>query len=173
MISLIAAMAKNRAIGKDNKLPWNLPEDLKRFRQITSGKIIVMGRKTYDSIGKPLPKRINMVISKQMEIPEVKLCATEAPPALMVFPNLQTALDMAKNTFIAEFQIPNEIMIIGGSTIYEQTIGLCDRMYLTILDQDYEGDAFFPEFNEEDWKIVETEQRDGFKFVTYDRVKNA
>lgn len=163
-------MSKNRVIGKDNKLPWNLPEDMKRFRQITSGKIIVMGRKTFDSIGKPLPKRINVVISKSMPVPIETADAKATAPALLIFPELNKALEFSK-TLMEDFKMPDEIMIIGGTTIYEQTISLCDRMYLTILDQDYEGDALFPEFNDEDWKIVETEQHDGFKFVTYDRVR--
>jgi dihydrofolate reductase len=167
MISLIAAMSKNRAIGKDNKIPWHLSEDLKRFRQLTVGKCIVMGKNTFDSIGKALPKRINVVVSRTMDIPETN--NNETPPSLLVFRDLKSAID-ACITWINHFKLPDEIMICGGSQIYTQTIDSCDRMYLTILEEEYEGDTFFPNFNEEDWEVVSEEKHDGYRYVTYDRI---
>jgi dihydrofolate reductase len=169
MISLIAAMAKNRAIGKDNKIPWHLPEDLKHFKALTLGKVILMGRKTYESIGKPLPKRINIVISSNMEIPVSSLDKKdETMPALLVYRDIESAIT-ASQSFINHFELPNEIMIVGGTQIYSQCIDICDRMYLTVLDSEYEGDAFFPEFDTKNWTTSEEEKHENYRYVTYDR----
>lgn len=173
MISIIAAMSKNRVIGMEDKdgkgcLCWHLPEDLKRFRKFTTNKIVIMGRKTFESIGRPLPNRINVVVSKNMEVPETDL-ASGTKPSLLVVRDISTAISISTN-FIEHFKMDPEIMIIGGGQIYQQTIGLADRMYLTILDSDYEGTSFFPEFSEEHWKEASVEiQEGGYSYITYDR----
>ncbi len=158
MISIIAAMSKNRVIGKDNKIPWHLPEDLRRFRELTSGKVIIMGRKTYESIGKPLPKRINVVVSSKMESTE----------SIMVYHDLIEAIE-AMRLYTKNFNLPEEIMIIGGAEIYNQTVGICDKLYMTILDKEYDGDTFFPEIDMTTWKVVDTNQKEGHSYITYEK----
>lgn len=158
-LSLIVAMARNRVIGFENDLPWHLPEDLRRFKTLTMEKPVIMGRKTFESIEerlkRPLPGRFNIVISSSFSYPGVD-----------VFPDLETAVSEAR------FEHPDkEIMIIGGASIYEQAIGMVDRMYLTLIEQDARGDAFFPEYDPAQWTEIEVDQRDGFRFVTLERVK--
>jgi dihydrofolate reductase len=164
-LSLICAFANNRVIGRGNDLPWNIPEDLEFFRNTTKGKPIIMGRLTYDSIlmrrnGKPLPNRTHYVVTSQN--------LQNLPDTVSIYTQLQSAIDKAKLDF------PNtEIFIIGGASIYKQSINLVDRMYLTIIDLDIDGgDAFFPEFNPSDWLETENSPRTEpvpFQFVTYDR----
>ena len=138
MISLIAALANNRAIGKDNQLPWHLPADLKHFKQLTLNKPIIMGRKTFDSIGRPLPKRRNIIVTRQASL-TIEGCE--------VFNSIDAAL--AATTDEAE------TMIIGGANIYEQTLAHADRLYLTLVDTDLDGDAFFPEWAETEWHVTD------------------
>ena len=140
MISMISALAKNRAIGKKNALPWYLPADLKHFKQITMGKPIVMGRKTFDSIGKPLPGRRNIIVSRDKKL-FVEGCD--------VFHSIDEALSAVKNE--------SEVMIIGGANLYEQTIARADCIYLTLIDAEMEGDTFFPELSQQ-WKLVSEEK---------------
>ena len=128
-ISIIVAMAKDRVIGKDNEMPWHLPADLQYFRKMTSGKPIIMGRKTYESIGRPLPKRHNIIISRNSEY-KVEGCD--------VVSSLDAALEVAGDV--------EEIFIIGGGFLYEQTIDAADKLYLTFIDLEIEGDTFFPEY---------------------------
>lgn len=135
IVSLIAAMDKNRLIGRDNGLPWHLPADFKHFKAITMGKPVIMGRKTFESIGKPLPGRKNIVISAS---------DFEADDVIIV-----DSIEAA----IAEVYDVEEIMIIGGASFYRQMIARAHRMYLTHVDADCTGDAWFPEFNEEDWDV--------------------
>lgn len=136
MISLIAAMDKNRLIGKENGLPWHLPADFKHFKEVTMGKPIIMGRKTFESIGKPLPGRKNIVISRQGFVAE----------GVTVVDSIENALQEVKDA--------EEVMIIGGASFYEQMIDKTDRMYLTLVDAECDGDAWFPEFDIKDWDIV-------------------
>ncbi|SDY56844.1 dihydrofolate reductase [Nitrosomonas sp. Nm33] len=135
-LSILAAMATNRVIGRNNALPWHLSADLKRFKALTMGQIIIMGRKTYESIGRPLPGRINIIISRQPEflIPNaiVTCSIEEALAACMPYQD-------------------REIFIIGGADLYQQTLAHCQRLYLTEVQQDFEGDAFFPEFDRNEW----------------------
>ncbi len=130
MISLIVAMARNRVIGRNNQLPWHLPEDLKRFKQITMGHPILMGRKTYESIGRPLPGRENVVVSRNPHY---------HPEGVVVEPNLIEALEKRKNE--------PEIFIIGGSQLFAEGALIAERIYLTLIERDVEGDVFFPEIN--------------------------
>lgn len=136
-INIIAAMTKERVIGIDNKLPWYIPADLINFKRLTSEKTVVMGRNTYDSLPakfRPLPNRRNIVISRSMPEQEgIDVCR-----------NIDEAIEKAQS-------YQTDIFIIGGAAIYEQTLPLADRMYLTFIKQKYEGDTFFPKFNEEKW----------------------
>lgn len=133
-ISIIAAMSRNHVIGKDSKLPWYIPEDLKRFKTLTSGHVVLMGRKTYDSIGRPLPNRINVVITRNKDF---------SPTNILVSHSLDDALAIAKQK-----EENGEIFIIGGGQIYEQAMSVTDKLYLTIVDEEVEGDTFFPDYSE-------------------------
>ena len=141
IISLIAAMAKNRVIGLNNQMPWHLPADFAHFKKITMGKPIIMGRKTFESIGKPLPGRKNIVISRQtdLQLDSAEVCSS-----------LVTALKAVGNV--------DEVVIIGGGLIFQQALTIADRMYLTFIDSDAEGDAFFPEWDENEWELLESKK---------------
>lgn len=162
MISHIAACSENRVIGKDNELPWNIPEDWKFFKQKTTGKVLIMGRKTFESLGKPLPNRLNVIITRD---PNYKA------EGAVVFQTIDQALEFAKSK-IPEYG--EEIFIGGGGEIYKQTLPIADRVYLTIIHKDFEGDAFYPQLPEGEFKEVERSERTEpipFTFLTYDRVK--
>lgn len=141
-ISLIVAMSQNRAIGRDNKMPWHLPADLKRFRAITMNSPILMGRKTFESIGRPLDGRANLVLSHNQNY---------QPQGCQVFQSLESALETAKT-------LGNELFIIGGATLYEMTLPLAQRLYLTQIQAKFEGDTFFPKFDLNDWNETTCEQ---------------
>lgn len=139
-LSIITAIDKNRVIGIQNQLPWSLPADLIRFKRITWGKPIIMGRNTFDSIGRPLPGRKNIILSRT----NLKY------PGCCVYGSLQEAID--KN------QDEKEIFIIGGENLYRQTITLADRLYLTIIHHEFEGDTFFPEWDYSAWEVLKQEE---------------
>ena len=145
-VCLIAALADNRVIGRDNQLPWHLPADLKHFKALTLGKPIIMGRKTWDSLGRPLPGRLNLVVSRQAGL---QLEGAE------VFASLDQALARASEW--ASEQGVDELMLIGGAQLYEQALAQAARLYLTRVVLQPEGDAWFPAFSEQDWSLVETE----------------
>lgn len=155
IISLIAAMDKNRVIGKDNSLPWKLPADMKRFRQITSGKPVIMGRKTFESIGKPLPNRKNIILTRDKGY-KVDGCFTAS--------SVDEALGCAEN--------PGEVMVIGGEQVFRLFIPIANRLYLTFIDEEFEGDSYFPEFDEKEWKIVKKEdyvdEESGYRYSFVD-----
>jgi dihydrofolate reductase len=131
-ISIICALAENRAIGKDNRLLWHIPEDLKRFQKLTRGHVVIMGRKTFESIGRALPERVNIVISRD---PDFK------PENCLVASSFEDALEKAR-------QIEkDEVFIIGGGQVYNQAIGQADKLYLTIVAGSYEADTFFPDYS--------------------------
>ncbi len=151
MISFIAAMDRNRLIGDKNQLPWHLPADFAHFKAVTMGKPIIMGRKTYESIGKPLPGRRNIVLSRNKDLCyEGVDCVSSFDEALAL---------------VAE---EDEVMVIGGSTVYEMLMPLVNRMYLTFVDAAFEGDAWFPEFDEKDWQLVESEVHKADEKNAYD-----
>lgn len=131
VVSIIAAIDKNRALGKDNKLLWYIPEDMKWFKSHTSGHPVIMGRKTYESIGRPLPNRLNIVISRNH--------AYHAPGCIVV-KTLEKGIDIAIQND------DSEVFVIGGGAIYTQALPLADRLYLTIIDGLYDADTFFPEY---------------------------
>lgn len=139
-VALIVAMAKNRVIGVDNALPWHLPADLKHFKALTMGHHIVMGRKTYESIGKPLPGRTSMVVTRN---------AAYSAPGVTAVNSLPAAISACGDD--------DEIFVIGGAELYLQAITLADRIYLTEIDADIRGDAYFPELNPGEWKEVSRE----------------
>jgi dihydrofolate reductase len=156
MIKLIVAISTNRCIGKDNTLIWKLPSDLKRFKQITSGQTVVMGRKTFQSIGKPLPKRRNIIITRDEGF-------------------LAEGCEVVNSIEEALLLSAEDCFIIGGSEIYKQTIGIADKIYLTVVHQEFDGDSFFPEIGFE-WK--ETKREDfqkceknnfDYSFIDYER----
>lgn len=150
-ISIIAALGKNREIGKEGKLLWNIPEDLKRFKQLTMGHAIIMGRKTFESIGKPLPERTNIVLSRRnLDIPEVLKASS-------IEETLAKAREIDRE----------EIFIIGGAEIYAQTLPLADRLYLTLIEDQKEADAFFPVYEHLFTKKISEESRkwNGLKYA--------
>lgn len=136
-ISIIVAISENHAIGKDNQLLWHLPADLKHFKDITTGHTIIMGRKTYDSIGKPLPNRRSIVITRN---PKLKIDGVE------VVTSLKEALDLCEQD--------EEAFIIGGAEIYQQALPFTKYIHLTRVHQQYEADAFFPTLNPTAWKEI-------------------
>lgn len=138
IISIIAAMANNRVIGINNKLPWNLPADMKHFKNLTKEKPVVMGQKTLESIGKPLPERTNIVLTFDKNY--------QAPGCIIVH-SIKEVLEKTK-----DFE---EIMICGGASVYKQFLPLADKIYLTLIKESFEGDAYFPEFDRSVWKETE------------------
>ena len=148
-IALIVAMARNRVIGKDNQMPWHLPEDLKYFKRITLKKPVIMGRNTFESIGKPLPDRTNIIVTRN---PDYKAAGC------IVVNGLDQALQMVADLYdTIAAPDDSEVMIIGGAQIYEQSLGLADRLYLTQVQADVEGDASFPAFDRDSWQEVSRE----------------
>ena len=152
MINIIVTMSKNRVIGDSNTLIWHLPEDLKRFRQLTTGNTIVMGRKTYESIGKPLPNRRSIIITRD---PDYSVEGCE------VVNSLEEALLLSNS----------DCFIIGGGEIYRQVIDIADRIYLTLINKEFEGDTSFPELK--DWVEISYEDFDNddfeYSFIQYER----
>lgn len=142
-LSLIAALGENRVIGVDNSMPWHLPGDFKYFKATTLGKPIIMGRKTWDSLGRPLPGRLNIVVSRQTDL---------ALEGAEVFPSLDAAVQRAEEW--AKAQGADELMLIGGAQLYAQGLEQADRLYLTRVALSPEGDAWFPEFDLNQWKLV-------------------
>lgn len=146
-LSLIAAAANNNVIGRNNELPWHLPQDLKYFKSVTLGKPVIMGRKTFESIGKPLPGRTNIVITRQ---------ANWQHAGVLVASSVQDALALAENFRNELGQTADEVMVIGGAEIYRCALPLADKIYLTRIDEDIVGDAWFPQLSDEDW-VCESE----------------
>lgn len=164
-ISLIVALSENHVIGRNNKLPWYLPNDLKYFKQVTMGLPIVMGRKTFESIGKPLPGRTNIVVTRNGDW---------SAEGVRVAHSLEEAFGLAES--IAEIDGREELMIIGGDQIYQSALPLVDRMYLTEVHAHVEGDAYFPTFERGAWQEIAREDFSGadpnpydYSFVVLDR----
>lgn len=139
-VSLIVAMAENRVIGRNNQLPWRLSADLQHFKKITMGKPLIMGRNTHDSIGRPLPGRTNIVISRDKQY--------QAAGCVLVH-SIDAALEAAGDA--------EEVMIMGGAQLYEQTIGRADRLYVTLVHATIEGDVCFPEIDWAHWQEISAE----------------
>lgn len=162
MISLLLAMDRNNLIGRNNDLPWHLPKDLRFFKEKTLGNTIIMGRKTFESIGFPLPKRENIVITSASELEKEVTCIS----------SVDTIKEWNK------MNPEKEYFVIGGGRLFEQVLPFADRMYITLIDEAFQGDTYFPEISYEDWE--ETSKVKGEKdesnpydyyFIQYDRVK--
>lgn len=160
MVTIIAAIANNNVLGKDNQLIWHIPADLKRFKKETSGHHIIMGRKTFESLGRALPNRVNVIISRNLNYP--------APGGCIVVSSLEEALEVAKNDTTP--------FIIGGAQIYSEAIKIADKLDITHVYHDFEGDVFFPEIDENIWTL--THQEDfkadetnpfNYSFISYKR----
>lgn len=158
-VSSIVAVGENNAIGKNNQLLWHMPADLKHFKDITSGRSIIMGRKTFDSVGKPLPKRRNIVVTRQ----DITI------PGCEVVKSVEEGLELCKGE--------DEVFIGGGAEIYKLAMHLTDRIYLTIIHKNFDADTFFPDIEPEIWK--ETEREDhapddknqyAYSFITLERL---
>ena len=161
MLSIIVAIAKNNVIGKDNKLIWHLPEDLKRFKKITTGHTIIMGRKTFESLGRVLPNRKHIVLCNdaQLNIDDENVEIINSVDKLEKYENSE-----------------NENFVIGGASIYKLLLPKTNKLYITRINQEFEGDVYFPEINESEWKIVEQEKgiKDennpyDYEYITYVR----
>jgi dihydrofolate reductase len=154
-LALIAAMASNRAIGYKGQLPWRLPEDLRRFKTITMGHVLLMGRTTFDSIGRALPGRRTIVVTRQSDW---------SAADVEVAHSIEAALEKAGK---------ERVFVAGGAEIYAQTLDCADRLYLTLIDREVQGDAFFPEFDRAAFEVVERETHEEatlpFEFVTLER----
>lgn len=159
-ISMIAAMANDRIIGKDNDMPWHLPADLQHFKKVTLGKPVIMGRKTFDSIGRPLPGRQNIVVTRNSEWRHDNVQVVASP---------ELALELVSDL--------EEVMIIGGGNIYQQFLPQCQKLHLTFIDLKVDGDTQFPDWCEVgDWKTVSTEDHfsdeknpHNYQFVTLEK----
>ena len=164
-LSLMVAKASNRVIGRNNKLPWYLPNDLKYFKQVTFGKPVIMGRKTWDSLGKPLPGRTNIVITRQTDF--------QAEGAKVVA-TLDEAVTLAENVAFIEGQ--DEAVVMGGAEIYALALPKTDRLYLTEVHAEVDGDTWFPEYDTSEWKEIGREDFSAegpnpydYSFVVYER----
>ena len=161
MLSIIVAVARNNVIGKDNKLIWHLPEDLKRFKKITSGKNIIMGRKTFVSLGRILPNRKHIILCNDMEMN----IDDERVVVLDDISKLKEYVDSDEENFV-----------IGGATIYKLLMPMCDKLYITHIDEEFDGDVYFPEIDLSVWKeeniedgITNEDNPYSYKYVTYIR----
>jgi dihydrofolate reductase len=160
VISFVVAMARNRVIGRDNGLPWRLPADLRHFKTITLGKPVVMGRKTFDSIGRPLPGRTNIVVTRD---------PAYTAEGCVVVHSIEAALAAAGDV--------EEVMVIGGADFYRQLLPRAGRIYLTLIDADVEGDTWFPELDETRWRertredhAPDEENPHGYSFILLESV---
>jgi len=156
MLNIIVAISKNNCIGKDNKIPWHIPEDFKYFKEKTMGHTVLMGQTTFQSIldyiGKPLPGRKSVVLTRDKNL--------IPPKDVRVFHSIDEAIEKLKN---------EEVFVCGGASIYKQMIDKVDTLYITHVDMEVDGDTFFPEIDMNVWKEVERDDREGFSFVKYTR----
>jgi dihydrofolate reductase len=162
MVTLVVAIGKNGEMGKDNKMPWHMPKDLKHFKEITSGYPVIMGRKTYESIGKALPNRTNIVVSRRENWFE---------EGILIVGSLKEALKFAQ-------KINESVMVIGGADIFKQTMDIADTLEVTLVDSEFDADTFFPTINTKEWKLTTEEfhTKDeknpfDFSFKTYKKDK--
>ena len=162
MLSIIVAIAKNNAIGKDNKLLWHLPEDLKRFKRLTTGHNIIMGRKTFESLGRILPNRYHIILCNdaQLNIEDE---------------NVEVLDDISKLDKYINSEEEN--FVIGGATMYKLLMPYAKKMYITEIDKEFDGDVYFPEINKEEWKVINREEgpEDNenefvYEYVTYEKI---
>jgi len=153
-LAMVVAMTPNRVIGRDNRIPWDLPEDRKHFVHVTRGHAVIMGRLTWESIGRPLPKRRNIVVTRNRDL---TLDGAETASSL------EAAIALARQT-------DDEPRVMGGAQLYGQALPLTTRLYLTLIDEDVPGDSLFPELNAAEWRVVEERRGDRALYRTLDRV---
>ncbi len=187
-------MSENRVIGKNNRIPWHISEDLKRFKRLTEGHVVVMGRKTFESLGKPLPNRLNIIVTHRIEKVIRYLDKTENfraktqtyPPDfinfsksyfeynkdLVICSSIQTAIDYVSRTQLSVDR--SEIFIIGGAQIYKQALPLADKLYLTLIKGRYQGDSFFPRYEKifSIKAVDKVKEKDGYRYQFLEFVKN-
>ncbi len=159
-LSIIAARSRNNVIGADNSLPWVLPTDMKRFRDLTRGKVVIMGRRTFESIGKPLPERTNIVVTKTASFADKFTFGT---PTLLSVTSLLPALQLASQLAAGNARLTgdpskDEIVVIGGSSLYRDCLPIANKLYLTTIHVTCPGDTMFPEFDQNLWSSVQTEE---------------
>lgn len=161
IVSILVAKSKNDVIGKNNQLPWHLPADLKHFKDLTMGHHMIMGRKTFESIGKPLPGRTSVIITRQKDY---------KAPGCIVVSSIEDALKACVND--------DEVFIIGGGEIFKETMNTADKIYLTEIGEEFEGDVFLPKIDLLKWKLIQKQtfkpdekNKYGYCFCEYERVK--
>ncbi|WP_192821603.1 dihydrofolate reductase [Rufibacter sp. LB8] len=161
MIGLVVAISENRVIGKDNQLIWHLPEDLKHFKRLTLGHPMVMGRKTFEAIGKPLPGRTSIIVTRQADY--------VAPESCLVATSVEEALQKA-------LALDETVMVVGGGDIYQQALPFAEVVYLTLVHESFEGDVYFPELEPDVWEITEQAEHEAddrhaypYSFFTFRR----
>jgi dihydrofolate reductase len=161
-ITIVAAIAANGVIGRGGDLPWRLPADLRHFKKLTYGHVLVMGRRTYESIGRPLPGRTTVVVSRRATTVQEPVPDPSAE-AVVTARTVQAALARG-------LEIDDEVFVVGGAQVYAAALEMADRMVLTLVDEDPEGDTWFPEVDWSVWRETHRELSDGLDFVTYERV---
>lgn len=152
-VTLVAAVARNGVIGRDGRLPWHLPDDLRHFKEVTMGGTLVMGRRTYESIGRPLPGRRTIVVTRRPDW---------SAEGVDVAPSIETALEMAGD---------GKVFVVGGAEVYAQTLDLADALEITEIDAAPAGDTYFPPVHWPHWREVRRQVGDGFAFVRWERVQ--
>lgn len=158
VMSIVVAMGENHVIGNKGEIPWRIPGEQKIFRRLTVGKVLILGRKTHESIGRPLPDRTTIVVTRQVDY--------QAPGAHVVH-SLKEALDLAQ-------KLGGDIAIGGGGELFEETLPLADKVYLTTIHAEFDGDAFFPELPPGEFRLVSTEEIDAtipYTFAVYERIR--
>lgn len=165
ILSHIAAASQNHVIGLANNLPWDIPKDLEYYKDKTKGKVIIMGRKTFESLGKPLPNRLNIVVTRNTDF---------QPKGTLVFNSVVQAINYSKQEDMIK-KYGTEIFIIGGAEIFKQTLDMVDRLYITRIHKDYEGDALYPEIQQDKFKEVKRndmmEEPIPFSFLVYEKIQ--
>ncbi len=171
ILSHIVAAAKNDVIGTQNRLPWDIPEDMKFFREKTKGKAIIMGRKTFESVGHPLPNRLNVVVTRQKDYAPPVPAGGASSGETVICPDLKSAIDFCQGQ-ISKYG--EEIFIIGGGEIFRESLPLVDNVYLTRIHKDVEGDVTYPSLSPLEFALVESRDRTEpvpFTFQTFTRKK--
>ena len=156
-VTIVAAIARNGVIGVDGGLPWHLPDDLRRFKALTMGHVLVMGRRTYESIGHPLPGRTTVVVTRRADW-------SAGADEVIRASDVPGALELAA-------EIDDEVFVVGGGQIYEEALPLTNRLELTLVDAEPEGDTVFPAIDWSEWREVRREPGDGLAYVTYERAR--
>ncbi len=159
-LGIIAAISSNGVIGKDGKIPWRIPEDMKRFKEVTMWHPIIMGRKTYESIGRPLPDRLNIVLSR----------GNFSGENIHVHNSLESAVDYLESGSVKNFDL-KKIYIIGGRSVYEEALPFSNFLEITEVNGNYEGDVYFPEVDWNRWSEIDRMDFDDYSFVSYRRIK--